>query len=207
MYVSIPLPNMPPSEKDVSLVIGPDEFQMECIFARREFEGVFGAFAGAISPELSSWKLQEDPFLGATVEVKIHKKDQEGLAEFWHAFLVGEEPERTVHFSGICEITGARFQQYKDLVQVEFIVPSSTGPPDVFVDVENTKWRVKVADSLDVGGTLCGRVVPDETAWALDDDDADAEEGDDKLLYITLRKENPIQGRNAFWWPGLTEVS
>eukprot|EP00635_Sarcinochrysidales_sp_CCMP3193_P003757 CAMPEP_0118909366 /NCGR_PEP_ID=MMETSP1166-20130328/11974_1 /TAXON_ID=1104430 /ORGANISM="Chrysoreinhardia sp, Strain CCMP3193" /LENGTH=277 /DNA_ID=CAMNT_0006848789 /DNA_START=466 /DNA_END=1299 /DNA_ORIENTATION=- len=204
VYVTIPLPSLPP-KTDVSLVISPEDFGMDCIFAAREIDGISGALAGLAAPELSSWDLRDDPIDGPSVEVEVVKAPREGYSEMWQAFLAGEVAAPTVQFTGRCEKTGARFRQRRDTVDVEFDLHPSVTPADIQVDVRPDSWAVDLGDRR-VQGTLRGRVRPEDTLWLVDDDE---HQGDHhhresprgrRTLYITLAKDSPTS-----WWSGLTE--
>jgi len=206
----------------VSLVIGPEEFGFDAIFAKREIEGVRGYFAGEVAPQLSNWDLADDPVDGPSVEVTVAKQPTPAYTTMWHAFLEGEEPQHTVQFTGLCEATAARFRQYVDSFEIEFDVPSSTRPDDVAVDVSATQWTLAVRSlATSKTGHFRGRVLPDDTNWLLDDlspsspdyhhhrhhrgSDTDDDEVPMKTLYITLRKEAATDGQKANWWPGLSD--
>ena len=182
-----------------------------------------GFFGGAVAPQASLYEVFEDSVYGPTLEVKIKKLKSEGVVEMWSSFLSGEKAEPTVQFAGTCEVTGARFFQHRDFFDVELDVPANLAPSDLTVDLEPNKWTISYP-GFRTNGDLLGRVVPDDSAWLLDDlsknrprsrqrsnydDDSwdgKKEDNDDqnlKTLYMTLRKER-APGGNISWWPGLT---
>jgi len=118
----------------------------------------------------------------------------------WRHALQGEASAPTAQLSGLCAITEARFLQFADSVEIEVDVPAATKARDVRLELSAETWDLELAGHLafeQLGGSFCGAIRPDRTAWLLDD----AEEGSEtRVLHITLekRKDTPL-------WGGLTQ--
>ena len=176
--VEVPLPRRP-SETDVALVVGETSFDLSVVNADLVIRG---QVSGEANPGRCGWDLWEE---GDGLTVRVAKR---GDAD-WDAFLVDEVPTPTVSYKGVCEVTGASYEQTSTEMRIEIILPDHVEARDVHVNVSGDAWRVD-AGAWSVGGALMGAVRADDTAWVVD-------EG---VLYITLTK----RAAAGAWWPGLT---
>ena len=176
--VDVPLPRRP-SETDVALVVGETSFDLSVVNADLVIRG---QVSGEANPGRCGWDLWEE---GDGLTVRVAKR---GDAD-WDAFLVDEVPTPTVSYKGVCEVTGASYEQTSTEMRIEIILPDHVEARDVHVNVSGDAWRVD-AGAWSVGGALMGAVRADDTAWVVD-------EG---VLYITLTK----RAAAGAWWPGLT---
>ena len=176
--VEVPLPRRP-SETDVALVVGETSFDLSVVNADLVIRG---QVSGEAVPGRCGWDLWE---AGDGLTVRVAKRvDVE-----WDAFLVDEVPAPTASYRGVCETTGASYEQTSTEMRIEIILPDHVEARDVHVNVSGDAWRVD-AGAWSVGGALMGAVRADDTAWVVD-------EG---VLYITLTK----RAAAGAWWPGLT---
>ena len=176
--VEVPLPRRP-SETDVALVVGETSFDLSVVNADLVIRG---QVSGEANPGRCGWDLWEE---GDGLTVRVAKRGDED----WDAFLVDEVPTPTVSYKGVCEVTGASYEQTSTEMRIEIILPDHVEARDVHVNVSGDAWRVD-AGAWSVGGALMGAVRADDTAWVVD-------EG---VLYITLTK----RAAAGAWWPGLT---
>ena len=174
--VEVPLPRRP-SETDVALVVGETSFDLSVVNADLVIRGQLG---GDANPGRCGWDLWEE---GDGLTVRVAKRGNED----WDAFLVDEVPAPTASYKGVCEATGASYEQTSTEMRIEVALPDHVEARDVNVAVAGDAWSV-TAGAWSLGGELMGAVRVDDTAWVLD-------EGG---LYITLTK------RAGTWWPGLT---
>ena len=175
--VEVPLPNRP-SQTDVALVVGETSFDLSVVNADVTIRG---QLAGEANPGRCGWDLFEDG--GDGLIVRVAKRGNED----WDAFLVDEVPAPTASYKGVCEATGASYEQTSTEMRIEVALPDHVEARNVNVAVAGGAWSV-TAGAWSVGGALPGAVRADDTAWVVD-------EG---VLYITLTK------RAGTWWPGLT---
>ena len=173
--VEVPLPNRP-SQTDVALVVGETSFDLSVVNADVTIRG---QLAGEANPGRCGWDLFEE---GDGLIVRVAKRGNDD----WDTFLVDEVPAPTASYRGVCEATGASYEQTSTEMRIEVALPDHVEARDVNVDVADA-WSV-TAGAWSLGGELMGAVRVDDTAWVLD-------EG---VLYITLTK------RAGTWWPGLT---
>ena len=176
--VEVPLPRRP-SETDVALVVGETSFDLSVVNADLVIRG---QVSGEAVPGRCGWDLWEE---GDGLTVRVAKR---GDAD-WDAFLVDEVPAPTASYKGVCEVTGASYEQTSTEMRIEIKLPDHVEARDVHVNVSGDAWRVD-AGAWSVGGALMGAVRADDTAWVVD-------EG---VLYITLTK----RAAAGAWWPGLT---
>ena len=174
--VEVPLPNRP-SQTDVALVVGETSFDLSVVNADVTIRG---QLAGEANPGRCGWDLWEE---GDGLTVRVAKR---GDAD-WDAFLVDEVPTPTVSYKGVCEVTGASYEQTSTEMRIELKLPDDVEARDVDVVVSGDAWRVD-AGAWSVGGELMGAVRADDTAWVVDDG----------VVFMTLTK------RAGTWWPGLT---
>ena len=174
--VEVPLPRRP-SETDVALVVGETSFDLSVVNADLVIRG---QVSGEANPGRCGWDLWEE---GDGLTVRVAKRGNED----WDAFLVDEVPAPTASYKGVCEATGASYEQTSTEMRIEVALPDHVEARDVNVAVAGDAWSV-TAGAWSLGGELMGAVRVDDTAWVLD-------EG---VLYITLTK------RAGTWWPGLT---
>ena len=175
--VEVPLPNRP-SQTDVALVVGEASFDLSVVNADVTIRG---QLSGEANPGRCGWDLWEE---GDGLTVRVAKR---GNGD-WDAFLVDEVPAPTASYRGICEVTGAFYEQTATEVRIEVALPDHVEARDVNVDVSGDAWSVE-AGAWSVGGALPGAVRADDTAWLVDDG----------LVFITLTKRGA-----GTWWPGLT---
>ena len=175
--VEVPLPRRP-SETDVALVVGETSFDLSVVNADLVIRG---QLSGDANPGRCGWDLWEE---GDGLTVRVAKRGDED----WDTFLVDEVPAPTVSYKGVCEVTGASYEQTSTEMRIEIKLPDGVEARDVNVNVSGGAWRVE-AGTWSVGGALMGAVRADDTAWVVD-------EG---VLYITLTKRAA-----GDWWPGLT---
>ena len=176
--VEVPLPRRP-SETDVALVVGETSFDLSVVNADLVIRG---QLSGDANPGRCGWDLWEE---GDGLTVRVAKRGNED----WDAFLVDEVYEPTASYKGVCEVTGASYEQTSTEMRIEIKLPDHVEARDVHVNVSGDAWRVD-AGAWSVGGALMGAVRADDTAWVVD-------EG---VLYITLTK----RAAAGAWWPGLT---
>ena len=174
--VEVPLPNRP-SETDVALVVGESSFDLSVVNADLVIRG---QLSGEANPGRCGWDLFEE---GDGLIVRVAKRGNED----WDTFLVDEVPAPTASYRGVCEVTGASYEQTSTEMRIEIKLPDHVEARDVNVAVAGDAWSVE-AGAWSLGGALMGAVRADDTAWVVD-------EG---VLYITLTK------RAGTWWPGLT---
>ena len=175
--VEVPLPNRP-SQTDVALVVGETSFDLSVVNADVTIRG---QLAGEANPGRCGWDLWEE---GDGLTVRVAKR---GDAD-WDAFLVDEVPTPTVSYKGVCEVTGASYEQTSTEMRIEIILPDHVEARDVHVNVSGDAWRVD-AGAWSVGGELMGAVRADDTAWVVDDG----------VVFMTLTKRAA-----GDWWPRLT---
>ena len=175
--VDVPLPRRP-SETDVALVVGETSFDLSVVNADLVIRG---QVSGEANPGRCGWDLWEE---GDGLTVRVAKR---GDAD-WDAFLVDEVPTPTVSYKGVCEVTGASYEQTSTEMRIEIILPDHVEARDVNVNVSGGAWAVN-AGAWSLGGALPGAVRADDTAWVID-------EG---ILYLTLTKRAA-----GTWWPRLT---
>ena len=174
--VEVPLPRRP-SETDVALVVGETSFDLSVVNADLVIRG---QLSGEANPGRCGWDLWEQ---GDGLIVRVAKR---GNGD-WDTFLVDEVPAPTASYRGVCEATGASYEQTPTEMRIEVALPDHVEARNVNVAVAGGAWSV-TAGAWSVGGALPGAVRADDTAWVVD-------EG---VLYITLTK------RAGTWWPGLT---
>ena len=175
--VEVPLPNRP-SQTDVALVVGETSFDLSVVNADVTIRG---QLAGEANPGRCGWDLWEE---GDGLTVRVAKRGDED----WDAFLVDEVPAPTASYKGVCEATGASYEQTSTEMRIELKLPDHVEARDVNVAVAGDVWSVD-AGAWSVGGALPGTVRADDTAWVID-------EG---ILYLTLTKRAA-----GTWWPRLT---
>ena len=175
--VEVPLPSRP-SQTDVALVVGETSFDLSVVNADLVIRG---QVSGEANPGRCGWDLWEE---GDGLTVRVAKRGDED----WDAFLVDEVPAPTASYKGVCEVTGAFYEQTATEVRIEVALPDHVEARDVNVDVSGDAWSVE-AGAWSVGGALPGAVRADDTAWLVDDG----------LVFITLTKRAA-----GTWWPGLT---
>ena len=176
--VEVPLPRRP-SETDVALVVGETSFDLSVVNADLVLRG---QLSGEANPGRCGWDLWEE---GDGLTVRVAKR---GDAD-WETFLVDEVPAPTASYKGVCEVTGASYEQTSTEVRIEIKLPDGVKAREVDVVVSGDAWSVE-AGAWSLGGELMGAVRADDTAWVVD-------EG---VLYITLTK----RAAAGAWWPGLT---
>jgi len=175
--VEVPLPRRP-SETDVALVVGETSFDLSVVNADLVLRG---QLSGEASPGRCGWDLWEE---GDGLTVRVAKRGKEN----WDAFLVDEVPEPTASYKGVCEATGASYEQTSTEMRIEIKLPDDVEARDVDVNVSGGAWRVD-AGAWSVGGELMGAVRADDTAWVVDDG----------VVFMTLTKRAA-----GDWWPRLT---
>ena len=175
--VEVPLPRRP-SETDVALVVGETSFDLSVVNADVTIRG---QLSGEANPGRCGWDLWEE---GDGLIVRVAKRGDED----WDTFLVDEVPAPTASYRGVCEATGAYYEQTSTEMRIEVALPDHVEARDVNVNASGDTWRVD-AGAWSVGGGLMGAVRADDTAWLVDDG----------VLYLTLTK-RPA----GTWWPGLT---
>ena len=175
--VEVPLPNRP-SQTDVALVVGETSFDLSVVNADVTIRG---QISGEANPGRCGWDLWEQ---GDGLIVRVAKR---GNGD-WDTFLVDEVPAPTASYRGVCEATGASYEQTSTEMRIEVALPDHVEARDVNVAVAGA-WAVN-AGAWSLGGALMGTVRADDTAWVVD-------EG---VLYITLTK----RAAAGAWWPGLT---
>ena len=175
--VEVPLPNRP-SQTDVALVVGETSFDLSVVNADVTIRG---QLAGEANPGRCGWDLWEE---GDGLTVRVAKRS----SVEWDAFLVDEVNEPTASYKGVCEVTGASYEQTSTEMRIEIKLPDHVEARDVHVNVSGDAWRVD-AGAWSVGGALPGTIRVDDTAWVID-------EG---ILYLTLTKRAA-----GTWWPALT---
>ena len=175
--VEVPLPRRP-SETDVALVVGETSFDLSVVNADLVIRG---QVSGEANPGRCGWDLWEE---GDGLTVRVAKRGDED----WDAFLVDEVPTPTVSYKGVCEVTGASYEQTSTEMRIEIILPDHVEARDVHVNVSGDAWRVD-AGAWSVGGALMGAVRADDTAWVVDDG----------VVFMTLTKRAA-----RTWWAGLT---
>ena len=175
--VEVPLPRRP-SETDVALVVGEASFDLSVVNADLVIRG---QLSGEANPGRCGWDLFEE---GDGLIVRVAKR---GNGD-WDTFLVDEVPAPTASYRGVCEATGASYEQTSTEMRIEVALPDHVEARDVNVAVAGDAWSVE-AGAWSLGGALMGAVRADDTAWVVD-------EG---VLYITLTKRTA-----GAWWPGLT---
>lgn len=174
--VEVPLPRRP-SETDVALVVGETSFDLSVVNADLVIRG---QLRGEANPGRCGWDLWEE---GDGLTVRVAKRGNED----WDAFLVDEVYEPTASYKGVCEVTGASYEQTSTEMRIEVALPDNVEARDVNVAVAGGAWSVN-AGAWSLGGALMGAVRAD-TAWLVDDG----------VLYLTLTKR-----AGGTWWPGLT---
>ena len=175
--VEVPLPRRP-SETDVALVVGETSFDLSVINADLVIRG---QLSGEANPGRCGWDLWEE---GDGLTVRVAKRGDED----WDAFLVDEVPAPTVSYKGICEVTGAYYEQTSTEMRIEIKLPDDVEAREVDVVVSGDAWSVE-AGAWSLGGELMGAVRADDTAWVVDDG----------VVFMTLTKRAA-----RTWWPGLT---
>ena len=175
--VEVPLPRRP-SETDVALVVGETSFDLSVVNADLVIRG---QLSGEANPGRCGWDLWEQ---GDGLIVRVAKR---GNGD-WDTFLVDEVPAPTASYRGVCEATGASYEQTSTEMRIEVALPDHVEARDVNVAVAGDAWSVE-AGAWSLGGALMGAVRADDTAWVID-------EG---ILYLTLTKRSA-----GTWWPGLT---
>jgi len=175
--VEVPLPRRP-SETDVALVVGETSFDLSVVNADLVIRG---PLSGEANPGRCGWDLWEE---GDGLTVRVAKRDDVE----WDAFLVDEVMAPTASYKGVCEATGASYEQTSSEMRIELKLPDHVEARDVNVAVAGDVWSVD-AGAWSVGGALPGTVRADDTAWVID-------EG---ILYLTLTKRAA-----GTWWPRLT---
>ena len=174
--VEVPLPRRP-SETDVALVVGETSFDLSVVNADLVIRG---QLSGEATPGRCGWDLWEE---GDGLTVRVAKRGDED----WDAFLVDEVPAPTASYKGVCEATGASYEQTSTEMRIDVALPKGIEARDVDVVVSGGAWAVN-AGAWSLGGALLGDVKVDDTAWLVDDG----------VVFITLTK------RAGTWWPGLT---
>ena len=174
--VEVPLPRRP-SETDVALVVGETSFDLSVVNADLVIRG---QVSGEAVPGRCGWDLWEE---GDGLTVRVAKRGDED----WDAFLVDEVPAPTASYKGVCEATGASYEQTSTEMRIELKLPDHVEARDVNVAVAGDVWSVD-AGAWSVGGALPGTIRVDDTAWLVDDG----------VVFMTLTK------RAGTWWPGLT---
>ena len=175
--VEVPLPRRP-SETDVALVVGETSFDLSVVNADLVIRG---QVSGEAVPGRCGWDLWEE---GDGLTVRVAKR---GDAD-WDAFLVDEVPTPTVSYKGVCEVTGASYEQTSTEMRIDVALPNGIEARDVDVVVSGGAWAVN-AGAWSLGGALLGDIRVDDTAWLVDDG----------VVFITLTKRAA-----GTWWPALT---
>ena len=175
--VEVPLPNRP-SQTDVALVVGETSFDLSVVNADVTIRG---QLAGEANPGRCGWDLWEE---GDGLTVRVAKRGDGD----WDAFLVDEVPAPTASYKGVCEVTGAAYEQTSAEMRIEIKLPDGAEARDVNVAVAGDVWSVE-AGAWSVGGALPGTIRVDDTAWLVDDG----------VVFMTLTKRAA-----GDWWPGLT---
>ena len=175
--VEVPLPRRP-SETDVALVVGETSFDLSVVNADLVIRG---QLSGEANPGRCGWDLFEE---GDGLIVRVAKRGNDD----WDTFLVDEVPAPTASYRGVCEATGASYEQTSTEMRIEVALPDHVEARDVNVAVAGDAWSVE-AGAWSLGGALMGAVRADDTAWLVDDG----------VVYLTLTKRTA-----GAWWPGLT---
>ena len=175
--VEVPLPRRP-SETDVALVVGETSFDLSVVNADLVIRG---QLSGEANPGRCGWDLFEE---GDGLIVRVAKR---GNGD-WDTFLVDEVPAPTASYRGVCEATGASYEQTSTEMRIEVALPDHVEARDVNVAVAGDAWSVE-AGAWSLGGALMGAVRADDTAWVVDDG----------VVFMTLTKRAA-----RTWWPGLT---
>ena len=175
--VEVPLPRRP-SETDVALVVGETSFDLSVVNADLVIRG---QLSGEANPGRCGWDLFEE---GDGLIVRVAKRGNED----WDTFLVDEVPAPTASYRGVCEATGASYEQTSTEMRIEVALPDHVEARDVNVAVAGGAWAVN-AGAWSLGGALMGAVRADDTAWLVDDG----------VVFMTLTKRAA-----GTWWPGLT---
>ena len=175
--VEVPLPRRP-SETDVALVVGETSFDLSVVNADLVIRG---QLSGDANPGRCGWDLWEE---GDGLTVRVAKRGDED----WDSFLVDEVTEPTASYKGVCEATGASYEQTSTEMRIELKLPDHVEARDVDVNVSGGAWAVE-AGAWSLGGALLGDIKVDDTAWLVDDG----------VVYLTLTKRAA-----GDWWPGLT---
>ena len=175
--VEVPLPRRP-SETDVALVVGEARFDLSVVNADLVIRG---QLSGEANPGRCGWDLWEE---GDGLTVRVAKRGDGD----WDDFLVDEVPAPTASYRGVCETTGASYEQTSTEMRIDVALPNGIEARDVDVVVSGGAWRVN-AGAWSVGGSLPGTIRVDDTAWVVD-------EG---VVFMTLTKRAA-----RTWWPGLT---
>ena len=175
--VEVPLPRRP-SETDVALVVGETSFDLSVVNADVTIRG---QLSGEANPGRCGWDLWEE---GDGLIVRVAKRGDED----WDTFLVDEVPAPTASYRGVCEATGASYEQTSTEMRIEVALPDHVEARDVNVAVAGDAWSV-TAGAWSLGGALMGAVRADDTAWLVDDG----------VVSLTLTKRAA-----GAWWPGLT---
>jgi hypothetical protein len=208
-----PLPRLPALD-DVSLVVTDKQLGV-ALNGRPEdkvnFVGVVGALCGPVNTRATAWSLVEGAGLAPAVEVRLVKDGPEGLDDYWPALLVGEVPAPTRRYGGgtlLGTRRAAAWRQRARAFEVEVAVPPDTRSRDVRVELLDggTAWRLAIADDVRVERrALCGRAVPGELAWVLDDAKDCGRAG--LSLFVEIPKRDDADADGApLWWPGFDEV-
>ena len=175
--VEVPLPRRP-SETDVALVVGETSFDLSVVNADVTIRG---QLSGEANPGRCGWDLWEQ---GDGLIVRVAKR---GNGD-WDTFLVDEVPAPTASYRGVCEATGASYEQTSTEMRIEVALPDHVEARDVNVAVAGDAWSVE-AGAWSLGGALMGAVRADDTAWVVDDG----------VVFMTLTKRAA-----RTWWAGLT---
>ena len=142
--VEVPLPRRP-SETDVALVVGETSFDLSVVNADLVIRG---QLSGEANPGRCGWDLWEE---GDGLTVRVAKRGDGD----WDAFLVDEVPTPTVSYKGVCEVTGASYEQTSTEMRIEIILPDHVEARDVNVNVSGGAWAVN-AGAWSLGGALPG---------------------------------------------------
>ena len=175
--VEVPLPRRP-SETDVALVVGEARFDLSVVNADLVIRG---QLSGEANPGRCGWDLWEE---GDGLTVRVAKRGDGD----WDDFLVDEVPAPTASYRGVCETTGASYEQTSTEMRIEIKLPDHVEARDVDVVVSGGAWAVN-AGAWSLGGALLGDIRVDDTAWLVDDG----------VVFMTLTKRAA-----GDWWPGLT---
>ena len=109
--VDVPLPRRP-SETDVALVVGETSFDLSVVNADLVIRG---QVSGEANPGRCGWDLWEE---GDGLTVRVAKRGNED----WDAFLVDEVPAPTASYKGVCEVTGASYEDRH--LRIEVALPN-----------------------------------------------------------------------------------
>ena len=109
--VDVPLPRRP-SETDVALVVGETSFDLSVVNADLVIRG---QVSGEAVPGRCGWDLWEE---GDGLTVRVAKRGNED----WDAFLVDEVPAPTASYKGVCEVTGASYEDRH--LRIEVALPN-----------------------------------------------------------------------------------